>query len=104
MASYHGTGRWLTEQQYEQIRRKAKRMGAKDVCLTSINHFVRFEYVYVDFAFHPFVAFANFCDGDPYEGSFSDEDSAERIKTNMDVALAFIDYLRAFNAKLGTNN
>lgn len=98
--SVYGTGRWLTKNQYQRIRYKAKKMGACDVCLNVIWHFVNFGYTSVTFAFRPFQCHASIRDGNLWTGHFSDLEGAERIKANMDKALEFMDYLREFNCEI----
>lgn len=105
MPSQWETGtRWLTNNQYRRIRYRAQKMGAKDICLNSIFHSVKFGHVSVSFAFYPLEYHCNISPVSIWAGHFSDRAGADAIKVDMDKALEFIEYLKEFNSDIQNQN
>ena len=92
--------RWLAKNHYSRVRYRAKKMGATYIDLTHFRHRVKFEYTTVTFAFGPFECYANISANDAYKGAFCDEESANKIKKDIDVALEFMTFLHKFNDEL----
>lgn len=90
--------RWLTKNEYARIRYKAKKMGAVDVVLNYIWHHVAFDYTIVSFVFKPFDYKIHLRhSGSAHQGDFYDKEGAEKIKADLDRALAFVDFLKEFD-------
>lgn len=98
MAIPYGTGRWLTRSQYQKIRNKAKELGAhsEEINLSVMFHSVSFDHITVTFGFKPFQSFANFDNGNTWQGFELTPEIAEKIKDDMDRALKFISFLSEF--------
>ena len=94
------SNRWLTKQEYDRIRYKAKKLGALSSQFKYIAHTVNFEHTFVYFAFYPLQYHVRIREKFGNTGHFRTKAEADAIKRDMDAAIEFIEFLKEFNTQL----